>query len=434
MDKVQDIQFFDAEGHKSVVQAWEAVFEHAQLGLKAAVCYATAPGIAVLSKAARKIAYGDGFFVASVEYPTNIDALAGLHEMAKGHVYIHLGFDSPRTNDEVQQDGYALMHSKVLLAEGFNSMKLWVGSHNLTARALAGANLEAGMLVTGDCDTKLMHDARKHLLVCRDSAERFDPARIKVYKHIQRRRMRSPIEVQPSTILVIHAEADEPVRQHQLPNVVHLCLKPHQLDNYFAMDREVRLFLHPPGSLKPGKQVDLSNATGWMGRQTSITRTELHPRNQGVEGSFDAARFQVFIEDRSTPPKALPTDVKLDGMTTQVVMRFSRVLRPGAETYSIRTGTSSIRMKTIEEKPSPEPIDPRLADSFSHGSIKDGVLRFERITDIEPKVHVQAYAASLQPLNVLGAGDVAFSYSIVEPMHPIDPYFFITKNVVRVWG
>ena len=65
MGAVQDIQFYHADGHKDVVLEWEALFEHAELGLQAAVCYATAPGMEILSKAARRIAYGDGFFVTS---------------------------------------------------------------------------------------------------------------------------------------------------------------------------------------------------------------------------------------------------------------------------------------------------------------------------------------------------------------------------------
>jgi hypothetical protein len=432
MSKLQDIQFFHAAGHKDVVGEWEALFQHAKLGLQAAICYATSPGIDILSKAAKQLAYGDGFFVASVEYPTNIDALASLHALAKGHVYIHLGYDSPRTNDEVQQDGYALMHSKLMLAVGYQGSKLWVGSHNLTARALSGANLEAGVLITADIGHQVIQDARAHLLQCRNSAERFDPERIEVYKQIQRRRMRGPIEVESLAVLVIHAEAEYGIRNQRTPSTVHLCLKPHQLDKYFAIDREVRLFLHLPGSLVPGRKVDMSQAVGWKGRQTAITRTELHPRNKGVEGRFDTAHFQVFIDDLLKAPRAMPNGSKLDGMTTQVVMRFDGAVQPGSEVYSVRQGTESVRMETEEVKLDNGPIDARLVDSFRPGSLMDKALSFKRITGIGPEVKVQAYMDTLQRQRSLGNAEVYFSYIPVDPKHPIDPYFYITKSVVRL--
>lgn len=434
MEKVQDIQFFSAQGHKSVVPVWESLFQHADRCLQGAVCFATRPGIDVLSSAARWFAQEGGFFVASVELPTDIDALADLHEATQGSVYIHLGYASPRTKDETGQDGYPLMHSKLFLAEGSQSCQLWVGSHNLTNSAMTGANLEAGVLITGDNDTAVMQDARQHLLACRDSAELFDPARIEEYKRIQRRKMRSPFDVVPLALVVIHAEANEEFRRRELPSVVHLSMKPTEMDRYFAIDRQVRLFLHPPGSLIPGQPANMSNAIGWMGRQTAIARTANHPRNQGVEGRFDDAHFQVTIEDLRSPPKAALSSEKLEGMTTQVVMRFTRELVPGSEAYSLRTGTAGVRMRTMEEEYSDEPLDRRLVNSFRPGSVRDGKMHFERITGIEPEIKIQAYMTTLQPLRLLGNAEVPVTYTPVEPTHPIDPYFFITKSVVRVGG
>jgi len=323
------------------------------------------------------------------------------------------------------------MHSKVLLAEGFNSMKLWVGSHNLTARALAGANLEAGLLVTGDCDTKLMLDARKHLLVCRDSAERFDPARIEVYKQIQRRRMRGPIEVEPERVLVIHAEAEDRFLEMNVPFNVRISVVRHELDGHFAMDRAVRLFLYPQGALNANSGSQPRPVCCWGGRQTGIIRTEKHPKNRGIEGSFPAADYQIMVPDLEHAPFAADKDAPMPDMVTQVVIQLDGETTIGSEVYPVQTGAASYKMSTEQEHIALG-IDQRLLASFTRGVTAAGQVEFQRIKGIAPTIRIATYERTNHPLRALGHADMEIQYDTVQPKRGIDPYFYVSKSVVRL--
>jgi hypothetical protein len=431
MSKLQDIQFFHAAGHKEVVGEWEALFQHAEHCLQAAVCYATAPGLEILSRAAKWIARGEGFFVASVEYPTNIDALASLHALAKGHVYIHLGYDSPRTKDEAQQDGYALMHSKVLLAEGFHGSKLWVGSHNLTARALSGANLEAGVLITADIGHQVIQDARAHLLQCRNSAERFDPERIEVYKQIQRRRLRGPIEVESERMLIIHVEAEDRFLEMKAPFNVHISVVHHKLDGHFAMNRAVRLFLYREGALRASGGTQPIPVCCWGGRQTGIIHTEKHPKNRGIEGSFAAADYQIMVPDLELAPIAADKDSPMPDVVTQVVIQLDGEVIIGSEVYPVKTGAAQYKMITEQESVDLD-LDPRLRSAFAKGVNTSAKLEFKRIKHISPSILITTYELTNQPLRALGHAAMEVQYDMVNPNRGIDPYFYVSKSVVRM--
>jgi hypothetical protein len=233
------VRFIHAAPHRNGLAELHQLFRVADNALQAAVCYATAPGISsVFANALPQLNKPESFFVAGVDLPTSIDGLASLHFKAPGHVYIHLGWVTPRTKDESREHGNALMHSKVLLAEGAQGCRLWVGSHNLTARALGGANLEAAVIVEGTMQDQPLADARLHLLHCRDTAELFDPKRIPEYKAIQERRAQPPPGLSKDPVLVIHATVPADWQPPSAPFRVHLSLVPMLFDNYFDVDRQ----------------------------------------------------------------------------------------------------------------------------------------------------------------------------------------------------
>ena len=112
-----------------------------------------------------------------MDFPTDLGALQALHRSAPGHVYIHLGGRTP----EEPQVGRSLMHSKLFLAvDDDRQGRLWVGSHNLTAMALQGGNIEAGLTFTGPTSSTVVQGAVEHLEACRATAELFDPNTVKV--------------------------------------------------------------------------------------------------------------------------------------------------------------------------------------------------------------------------------------------------------------
>jgi len=62
---------------------------------------------------------------------------------------------------------------------------LWVGSHNWTARALTGVNIEASLSVRLSRDAQLYGNAVEFLEAIRSNCERFDPNAVPYYKWLQ---------------------------------------------------------------------------------------------------------------------------------------------------------------------------------------------------------------------------------------------------------
>lgn len=77
-------------------------------------------------------------------------------------------------------------------------------------------------------------------------------------------------------------------------------------------------------------------------------------------------------------------------------------------------------METEPERWDTVPVDQRLESSFRPGSVKDGIIEFERIKGIGSEVKVQVYMDSPQPLLVLGDAYVKFSYSPCNTPQELD--------------
>jgi hypothetical protein len=348
-------------------------------------------------------------------------------------VYIHLGWVTPRTKDESREHGNALMHSKVLLAEGAQGCRLWVGSHNLTARALGGANLEAAVIVEGTMQDQPLADARLHLLHCRDTAELFDPKRIPEYKAIQERRAQPPPGLSKDPVLVIHATVPADWQPPSAPFRVHLSLVPMLFDNYFDVDRQVRLFLHPPGTIKHGEPIDLSKAYAWAGMQTAVVRTARH-RNRGTQGTFQEADLQVIIPNSIAPPLVVGKDEPLPDMTSQILMRFTHQVPPGVEAYPLKTGAAQSFLTSTGEEHLMGEVENSLKSAFMKDSLKDGLLRFQPVKRMGSSLMIQGYTETMKTLGATDSNAYALDYRAVEPKHPIDPFFFMSKALLARTG
>jgi hypothetical protein len=88
------------------------------------------------------------------------------------------------------------MHPKLLIFDYKGSdSELWVGSHNWTARALTGVNIEASLSVRLQREAELYADAASFVANVRSQCVRFDPGAIDYYKWLQGQDSADPIWV-----------------------------------------------------------------------------------------------------------------------------------------------------------------------------------------------------------------------------------------------
>jgi 8-oxo-dGTP pyrophosphatase MutT (NUDIX family) len=120
----------------------------------------------------------------TIHHPTDLERLVTLHHRMNGRIFIYAPRASGGTGSKPKLP--RLMHSKVVLAERDNGIKVaFVGSHNWTAPALWGENMEASVRIEGTAKEKFFQHVQDHLAACREGCERFDPARLEEYMRLQ---------------------------------------------------------------------------------------------------------------------------------------------------------------------------------------------------------------------------------------------------------
>ncbi len=102
-----------------------------------------------------------------------------------------------------------LMHPKMLLFDyATEPAELWVGSHNWTARALTGVNIEASLRLRLEKTSSLYGDAVTFLEDVRTECIAFDPNAVDYYKWLQGAALEEPmwvLEIQgPRSLLDAH--------------------------------------------------------------------------------------------------------------------------------------------------------------------------------------------------------------------------------------
>ena len=428
------IRFHHPNGHADVTASIVELLDDAATSLRAAVCFLTRPGASVLLRRPERLQQEGSFLIASIEPPSDLDAFLALHGAAPGHIFIHMGGRTPEAVDV----GRSLMHSKVLLAQNESHCRLWVGSHNLTAAALGGGNFEASLELVAEHDSAVVHDAVDHLNACKVTAEPFDPSQMARYRDIQRRRLPMPPWITREQLLVIHAEAE--VWPSGVPFTVHLQVTPIDFDMFFIIDRGVRLFLHPKGSIGPRRSTDFSQARLWCGSITGVVRTERHPRNQGLKGRFDNADFFLELPDLERSPRFIPTVDPASEPTSQVVLRMVEEQQPDLELYSTAT-ESPMKAELDAEEPGVDlhTIDPEMTRYFTRESLRDDMLIYRPVHGVKPKYYVAGYDETMRSVpDEKWDGHQrlpdAVSYDLKRPRVPVEPFFFVSKYVIRRMG
>ncbi|RKT47035.1 hypothetical protein [Thiocapsa rosea] len=160
------LQFIHGGAHTPAKPEFDAHLGHGVDGIRLAMCFFLRAGYHILQHHVVALHHPESFVVVSLDFPTDLDALHDLFRLIPGRVFIHLGWVTP---EEKKASGPALMHSKVCLTRASNVRRLWVGSHNLTASAMGGANIEAALLYEASSEDTVIYDAEQHLRECRDS-------------------------------------------------------------------------------------------------------------------------------------------------------------------------------------------------------------------------------------------------------------------------
>ncbi len=414
---VSNACFLHPHGRENVRWHLDDLLRSATSRLRAAVCFFTEPGFIILRPHAAHLRIPGSFFIASVDFPTNIDALERLHRLAPGNVYIHLGGATP----EEYGVGRSLMHSKLFLAENEIDCGLWVGSHNLTAMAMEGGNFEAGITFDIAPSSQVFLDAASHLEACRTTAEVFDPAQKLRYKEIQRRRCgQSDWDVE-KFVLVIHAEADE--RPANSSFIAHVLLQPTEFDR--------------PGSLRPGVPVNYDEAELWTGAITAVVRTEHHPRHRGTRGQFEDADYDIDVSSLNSIPRLGPPGQSGIRPCTQVVIRLDGRGELGGELYCV--GKSPL-INVLDASPPLElhEVDHDVSRFFTEESLDGFRLQYRAAVGMRKDVVVDGYQETYRSFKSeqlpakLARDDVErISYEAREPKRTIDPYFYLSSYAIR---
>jgi hypothetical protein len=186
------IRFIHPDANGRGREPLEEVLAHGTQKLGFACAFMTDAGYAIISPYLHQIRKPGSFGVISIQQPTSYDALKDMFEKYPSNSYVHLG----SVFDHFEAGNYVgLMHSKLFLASDGNTTKVFCGSHNLTASALLGFNMEAATLIEGPSDDPFFKDVEAHLEDCKSKSSDNLPER----GNSQERR------------LIIELEVDDPI-------------------------------------------------------------------------------------------------------------------------------------------------------------------------------------------------------------------------------
>ncbi len=284
--------------------------------LKAAIAFVTRRGVDFL----REHFKGDRFqLIVSIRWPTDLDALARIANEYPDSIWLHMGGFIPQ---EKKAERFQL-HSKVVCIENNGNVDLFIGSHNWTATALHGINLEAGVHIRCGKDEEVAKDLIEHINECQSESQKFDPNQLSFYKEVQNKLHRSPNREEDQDIdgfireqtLVIHAEAE----QNCIFGLSSLQLFMSPL-NFGIEDtflfKKVDLYLYPPKTLF-GHTKPIEKPVFYTGKMTMM--------NDPNDAPVEHRDINSKISSIHHPKIELQTDISDDqNPGLQIVMKLEK--------------------------------------------------------------------------------------------------------------
>lgn len=364
------IKFVSTDETMQARHEFKSLLNHSEQGVQMAFAFFSEAGWSLLEGTHSALAHEDSFFVVSVDRPTDLDALANVASSYPGKVYLHLGWVAPYE----KKVGAALMHSKLALGKGTNKWYLWVGSANMTARAMFSGNMEAALVYEVAELDQPMIDARDHLRRCRDGAEMFDLTRLAEYKQIQANKA-AGVGV-PGKLLVLYAEEVTPITQ--FPALVHVRIPNEDYDDLTKTGTEAHLIVLPPGTL--GTSLTLpANAKRYTGIVIEDNRTEFH----SVRGSASTMPQATHWLEMGPIPKLVAPNSVQSRPHTQAAIKIDQrrgLQQPGPADeylYSVTATRVKAEAASTDERLSTRSIPHDMLKFYSKGSrTSDGELLF----------------------------------------------------------
>jgi hypothetical protein len=155
--------------------------------INAAVCYWTMSCKEFNHDFLSALKNKDSCLVVDIHSPTSIDSLAEFnHEGANIFLYLFQIVGKTETPDSKGIPDH-LMHAKVFVFDyGTNEIKIWVGSHNGTRRALLGLNFEFASVVSCERNSEIHLKALQFIGQIKKISTVFKQSEIDLYRYIQR--------------------------------------------------------------------------------------------------------------------------------------------------------------------------------------------------------------------------------------------------------
>lgn len=179
LEGVHSIELVPEFDSPRVLNRLQTVLEDSRT-LRAAVAFWTVRKEDVNEDLTRALS-GNGFLCVDLQWPTDIEAVAGL-KLAGADVWLHLARANAQRGEGKSHTQRHLLHTKILLFDLWGGgSELWVGSHNWTGRALSGLNIEASVVFRLSRESALYRDSERLLLQIKGACEAFNPELIDDY-------------------------------------------------------------------------------------------------------------------------------------------------------------------------------------------------------------------------------------------------------------
>jgi hypothetical protein len=318
------IRFIHPDANGRGREPLEEVLVHGTQKLAFACAFMTDAGYAIISPYLNQIKNPGSFGVISIQQPTSYDALKDMFEKYPSNSYVHLG----SVFDHFESGNYiGLMHSKLFLASDGTTTKVFCGSHNLTASALLGFNMEAATLIEGPSDDPFFKDVEAHLEDCKSKSSDNLPER----GNSQERK------------LIIELEVDDPimfVKNMKRRNFIKFSPKGTKDQPELTPGFLFTVLLFKKGTLQPDQPAPIADAY-INGRTTGLNLGRKGPL-QGVDADFADIHYTV------TEPKGGIFVMNSGNLSEEDAL--SAVLKPqswgvGAGIYLKRKPDSEIHAK-----------------------------------------------------------------------------------------
>ena len=154
--------------------------------INAAVCYWTLPPVDLSPAFVSALRHEESCLVVDIHSPTSLDSLAKLN-LGGANIFLYL-FQIIGKTEVADSKGIPdhLMHAKVFVFDyGTSELKIWVGSHNGTRRALLGLNFEFATVITCERNSDLHLKALRYVEGIKDISVVFKQSEIDLYRTIQ---------------------------------------------------------------------------------------------------------------------------------------------------------------------------------------------------------------------------------------------------------